>query len=140
SELKRIEREIANARGQAAAERQEEAVCRRSEGLARGIGDEETATIAARFAARHAERADVLERKAAALEAERDLLRRELTDMERIVAERKLEVGTGTGADGRAAPAGARRPGLERDDAADAEFRRLERERREREAEARLEE
>src|SRR5690554_6257027 len=45
SELERIEREIANARGQAAAERREEAVCRRREGLARGIGDEETAAI-----------------------------------------------------------------------------------------------
>jgi len=143
SELKRIEREAAAARSQAAAERKEEAVCRRREGLARGIGDEETAAIAARYAARHAERAAVLERKAEALEAERDLLRRELADMERIVEERTREVGAGGAApEGIGAPGtGARRrTGLEKDEAADAEFRRLERERREREAEARLQE
>jgi len=142
SELKRIEREAAAARSQAAAEREEEAVCRRREGLARGIGDEETATIAARFAARHAERAAVLERKAEALEAERDLLRRELADMERIVEERTREVGAGAAPGGLGAPGtgGTRRTGLEKDEAADAEFRRLERERREREAEARLQE
>src|SRR5690606_29400842 len=99
SELERIERELANARSQAAAERREEAVCRRREGLARGIGDEETAAIAARFAVRHAERAAVLERKAEALEAERDLLRRELAEMERIVSERAAEVDAGAAPD-----------------------------------------
>ena len=142
AELRRIEREIATAREQAAAERQEEAVCRRREGLARGIGDEETAAIAARFAARHAERAAVYERKAEALEAERDLLRRELADMERIVQERTAEVNADAGQDGIGAggTAGPRRTVLEKDEAADAEFRRLERERREREAEARLQE
>jgi len=142
SELKRIEREIANAREQAAAERQEEAVCRRREGLARGIGDEETATIAARFAARHAERAAVFERKAEVLEAERDLLQRELADMERILQERAAEVNAGAAQEGIGAggTGGPRRAGLEKDEAADAEFRRLERERREREAEARLQE
>ncbi len=144
SELRRIEREIASTRSQAAAEREEEAVCRRRESLARGIDDDETAAIAARFAARHAERAAVLERKAGALEAERELLRRELADMERIVEERKLQVGDGTVADdpaaAGAAAAGPSGAGLEKDDAADAEFRRLEREQREREAQARLEE
>jgi len=146
SALERIERDIAAARREAATARQEEAVCRRREAMARNIGDAETAAIAERFAARHAERAAILEQKAAVLEAERDLLRRELAEMERILEERKREAGgSGDGAASADAAAGgarhdASRGGLAMDDAADAEFRRLEREERERRAEAMLEE
>src|SRR5690606_30176561 len=58
--LRRLDAELAAARSNAAAERSEEAVCRRREGLARNAGEEETARIAAEFAGRHAERALVL--------------------------------------------------------------------------------
>ncbi len=82
--LKRMEREavdakaavalakeqLAKARKQAEAEAGEEAVCRRREGLARKIGDAETAEIAAEYAEKHAERGRVLARKADAIEAE----------------------------------------------------------------------
>src|SRR5680860_1319941 len=47
--------------------------CMRRERLARGIGDEETARVAAEYGARHQERAEVLDRKVEALEAERRL-------------------------------------------------------------------
>lgn len=146
SALDALERDIAAAHRQAAAAREEEAVCRRREAMARNIGDAETAAIAERFAARHAEHAAILERKAAVLEAERALLRRELAEMKRILEERKLETGpAGDGAaSAGAAASGARhdagRGGISKDDAADAEFRRLEREERERRAEAMLEE
>ncbi|HEY8468251.1 MAG TPA: hypothetical protein VIL18_01350 [Longimicrobiales bacterium] len=145
SALERIERDIAAAHREAATAREEEAVCRRREAMARNIGDTETAAIAERFAARHAERAAILERKAAVLEAERDLLRRELAEMERILEERKREAGaSGDGPASAGAAAGARhdasRGGIAMDDAADAEFRRLERKERERRAEAMLEE
>ncbi|MGH7443924.1 MAG: hypothetical protein ACREKM_03565, partial [Longimicrobiales bacterium] len=72
--LPRLDSELATARKNAAAERTAESVCRRREGLARNIGDDETAAIAAEYAERHAERAAILERKADVLEAERALL------------------------------------------------------------------
>lgn len=62
--------------------------CARRERLARKIGDEETATVAARYRDRHEERADVLRRKLEALEAERRLCARDLGEMERALQER----------------------------------------------------
>jgi hypothetical protein len=146
SALERIERDLAAARREAASARQEEAVCRRREAMARNIGDAETAAIAERFAQRHAERAAILEQKAAVLEAERDLLRRELAEMESILEEQKRKAGEDGAAATGAASGGVRHDasrgggGIASDDAAEAEFRRLEREERERRAEAMLEE
>lgn len=62
--------QLEKARSRAEEEAKEEAVCRRRERLAREIGDAETAEIAARYAAKHAERGQVLARKAEAVEAE----------------------------------------------------------------------
>src|SRR5690606_7685257 len=73
--LRRLDAELAAARRNAEAERNEEAVCRRREGLAVKVGDTETARIAAVHAARHAVRAVVLERKSEVVEAARLPLR-----------------------------------------------------------------
>ncbi len=129
--LRRLDAELAAARSNAAAERAEEAVCRRREGLARTAGEEETARIAAEFAARHAERALVLERKVEVLEAERRLLVGDLDRMRATLGAR--------GADPRvtAGPPPSPDPGAAREQE-DARFRRMEREARERAAEERL--
>ena len=62
--------QLEKARSRAKKEAEEEAVCRRRERLAREIGDAETAQIAARYGAKHAEHGQVLARKAEAVEAE----------------------------------------------------------------------
>ena len=51
--------------------------------MAEGIGDAETARVAAEFAAKHRERVGVLEQKAAALDAEWTLRSREADEMKR---------------------------------------------------------
>lgn len=81
------EEQLAKARGRADAEAKEEAVCRRREGLARKIGDAETAEIAAKFAEKHAERRRVLARKAEAIQAEVRLQEADCKDMVRKIKE-----------------------------------------------------
>lgn len=51
--------------------------------LAEGIGDQETVRVAAEFAARHREKATVLEQKVAAADAEWELRNREVEEMKR---------------------------------------------------------
>ena len=80
--------EIGDAKQRLEAEREQIRVCERRERLASGIGDHETARIAAEYRARHQERADVLARKLEVLEAERGLCRRDLGEMERALQER----------------------------------------------------
>jgi hypothetical protein len=137
AELDRIEADLGRARRQLAEERESETTCRRREELARGIGDDETARIAAEFAARHAERAAILDQKVRALEAEHALMRRDFQAMESAFATAAAEAGTDSGP----APS-LDSPGVvpDDDDPRGEEFRRLEPEARERAAEARLEE
>ena len=125
-EARRAERELAH-------EREEEATCRRRESMALRIADEETARIAAEHATRHAERAEILERKAEVLRAEVALRTRELDEMEAQV--------TAAGGDATGEPPAPRSmpdPGAR--DREDIDFHRMEREARERKAEERLEE
>src|SRR5690606_24477671 len=82
AELDQVEAELNRARTRLAEERKAEEDCRRREGLARGIGDEETARIAAEYAARHAERAAVLEAKVRAIEAQPAMRSRDVEEME----------------------------------------------------------
>jgi len=89
--LGRLDAEIRATRGDAAAEREAEQVCHRREALARNIDDEETERLAREFAARHAERAGVLERKVDVLVAERALIARDLEGMEAAYRERAGE-------------------------------------------------
>jgi len=76
-----LEAAIARARAEAKQESDEAATCRRRESMARDIGDEDTAAVAAEYAVRHEERATVLRRKATALEEELELRRAEIEEM-----------------------------------------------------------
>lgn len=128
--LLKLENEIDTARRGAAAERESEQVCRRREGLAAAIGDEETARIAADYAVRHGERAGVLERKVEVLAAERTLLERDIEGMAEAVAAAEPPSGSPGGDHGL----------LDDDEAREWERRRLDRMQRERDADQRLEE
>jgi hypothetical protein len=152
SARRRLEADLDDARQNLAREREEEERCRRRAALARQIEDDETARIALEYAARHAERAAVLQQKLAALTAERDLLQRDLDVMQAALAE-FAPPGPSTGAhlgeesDHHAAGSNSSPrppPDSSLDDEVetneDDAFQRLEREARERAAEARLEE
>jgi len=136
--LRRLDAELAAARRNVEAERAEEAVCRRREGLARNVGDAETARIAAEFAARHEQRARVLERKVEVLQAERQLLVGDLDRMRAALAERGIDPRVSSGSTPPPPPDPGPDP-YERE-LEDQRFRRMEREARERAAEERLEE
>ena len=127
SQLDRLDTEIGDTQRRLNEEREQVSVCERRARLARDIGDAETARVASEYARRHLERAGVLERKVAALEAERGLCRRDLAEME------------GALQDGRAASAHRTLDDLDRDPAEDA-FRTLEQTSRDRAAAERLEE
>lgn len=131
--LDKLDLEIERTRKEGAAEREQEAVCRRREGLARNIGDEETARLAGEFAVRHAERALVMERKVDVLVEERTLLRRDLDAMQET-----LKAQPGGAAAAFEAPPDP--DVLEQRAREDRDFARLDREARERAAEQRLEE
>lgn len=76
-------------------ERAELDTVRRRKGLAEGIGDMDTADIAARFEAHHAERVAVLERKLEAQEAELALTQREIEEMTKQMRAAAAGVGSG---------------------------------------------
>ena len=137
--LIRLDAELERARRDAANERESEVVCRRRETLASKVGDEETARIAADYAARHAERAVILERKVDVLEAERALLVRDVEQMRDALAQRGADpqVRAATGSESPSAAAEAAASPNDRDD---FKFRKMERAARERTAEQRLEE
>lgn len=79
--LASLEAQLERTRSQVEAERNEVATCLRREDMARKIGDEETAALAAEYAQRHLQRQEVLEQKAAALEREVELRTREVAEM-----------------------------------------------------------
>lgn len=79
--MRELESGIQRARAEAAREAQEVDTCHRRERMARNIGDEETARIAAEFRVKHERRRQVLEEKAVALEKELQLRRVEVDEM-----------------------------------------------------------
>lgn len=101
--LDHLEEEIQASLERARAEEDEAKTCRRREQMAREIGDEETAGVAARYAEKHEKRRKVLERKALALKEELDLRRNELREMVDRLKEAR------TSRDGLAARAGRTR-------------------------------
>jgi hypothetical protein len=78
-----------------AAERESLATALRRKSLAEGIADAETAGIAAKYEAQHAERVAVLERKLEAQEAEHALAERDYTEMLGQLKQASVGVGTG---------------------------------------------
>ena len=133
--LTHLSQELADTRAKAHREREEEETCLRRKKLAEGIGDEETVRIAQSFAERHAQKAALLERKAEVLGAELELRRSDLEQMQAHVSQAAASIGAAASA--AAPPSAPPRPDRLKED---AEFRRLDREARERAAEARLEE
>ena len=87
--LRALHVQLEQARAQILHESSEESTCRRREVLARKVGDEETARLAADFAAKHARRREVLERKAAALDDEHAMRAAEIAEMLARVREAK---------------------------------------------------
>jgi hypothetical protein len=130
----KLDHEIRRTRQEAEEERKQEGICKRREQMARTINDEETVRLAIEFAARHAERAAILQRKAEVLDAERGLLIRDLEHMEKHLAEQPDAHRMSTAETVQDVLVDRER---ERQDRA---FGKLEREQRERDAEAKLEE
>ena len=79
--LRDLEQGIERALAEAAREKREEEKCQRREGMARQIGDEETAKVAVEFAEKHRTRREVLEGKAVALKKELELRKDEIEEM-----------------------------------------------------------
>lgn len=133
--LGRLDEEIRRTRRDLEKEREAEQVCRRREGLARAVNDEETVRIAAEYAQRHAERADVLDRKIVVLDEERALLSRDVDEMRRTLRELAPSAPAPGVGDGTATSSSA-----SHDDTHARDFSRMEREARERAADEKLEE
>jgi phage shock protein A len=85
--LRTLHAQLEQTRAQVLRESSEEATCRRREEMARKVGDEETARLAAEYAARHARRREVLERKVAALDEEHAMHAAEVAEMHARVRE-----------------------------------------------------
>ena len=128
--LSRLVADIGTSRAELQKEREAEQTCRRREALARAAGDAETAHIAGEYAARHGERADLLQRKIDVLEDERMLLARDVAAMKKVVDQVVAASRTAVGGTTVESVLGT-------DDTA---FSRMERDAREREVDARLEE
>lgn len=79
--LEGLKRDLELSRRKADREAKEAETCRRREEMARGIGDNETADIAAQYAEKHLERCRVLSEKADAIQAEIVLRERDIEDM-----------------------------------------------------------
>jgi hypothetical protein len=96
-------------------ERAELDTIRRRKGLAQGVGDAETVSVAERFETQHAERLAVLEQKMAAQESELTLVERDVTEMKEQLKAALAGVGSGmrSGTVEAADPLDGERAGLE---------------------------
>ncbi len=81
--------QLAAAERQLTVERQQLADAERRGGLAAGIGDQETADVAQRFSAKHAERVQLLERKVAVQRDELAMAEREFEGMKSDFEQRR---------------------------------------------------
>lgn len=81
AEVRGLEAELEKALAISAREQEAGATCRRREKMARDIGDEETATLAAQHAVKHEGHRAVLERKAQAIREELDFRRKTVEEM-----------------------------------------------------------
>lgn len=118
--LNRLDADLEQARKDQVAEEEAEATAIRRAEMADRINDTDTARIAREFAGRHTYRAGILRRKVEVLADELGMRREELAAMEQQAAEELARI--------------------EQAQQVDADFRQLDRERREKDAEARLEE
>lgn len=134
--LDRLQLELQHCRTEMTEEEKQEQVCRRRGDLAAGIGDDETVRLAVQWAERHRQRVVVLRQKADALSAELAMRNDDLSTMDTQLQEVQKQLGVSGNPVGAPPP----RPQNPERTKQDAEFRRLDREAREKAAEARLEE
>ncbi|HIA73573.1 MAG TPA: hypothetical protein EYN99_03935 [Gemmatimonadetes bacterium] len=87
SQIGALESQISRARDRMAEERREAKTCHRRAKIAHGIGDTETATVAAQYAEKHEEHVRVLKNKIDALGAELIFLGEEVEEMAEKVEE-----------------------------------------------------
>jgi phage shock protein A len=109
----KLEAELERTTATSQRERDAAATCRRREQMARGIGDEETATLAAQHAAKHEGHHLVLEKKADALRDELAFRRKSIEEMTAQLAEARQKRGSLGASAGRT---GARRALSDADD------------------------
>jgi len=81
AEVASLESQLAKALADAETERANAATCRRRESMARGIDDEETASLAARHAEKHESHLVLLEKKAGAIREEIEFRERTVEEM-----------------------------------------------------------
>ena len=81
AQVRGLEAELEKALAASLREKEAGATCRRREGMARGIGDEDTATLAAQHAVRHEGHHAVLEKKAQAIREELGFRRKSVEEM-----------------------------------------------------------
>lgn len=79
--VRQLEKDVERTLQMSKREARDAATCRRREKMARKIGDDETADVAAEFAEKHDRRREVLEAKAHALKEEQNLGKAEVTEM-----------------------------------------------------------
>ena len=91
AQLYTLEEQIKKAIQLSEMEEKEADTCRRREQMARRIGDEETATVAAEYAEKHSKRREIQARKALALREELELKRGEVEDMMAKLKEAKAK-------------------------------------------------
>ena len=101
AQLFTLEEQIKKAIQLSEMEGKEAATCRRREEMARKIGDEDTAGVAAEFAEKHEKRKEIQARKALALREELELKRGEVTDMIAKLKEAKVKRASLTATQGR---------------------------------------
>jgi hypothetical protein len=106
-----------------AEERRELETIRRRKGLAQGVGDAETVSIAERFETQHAEKLAVMEQKLAVQENELALVEREVAEMKEQFKAAAAGVGSGL----RGAPPDATDPLDENHSALEQQLRDLDR-------------
>lgn len=100
--LQKVTEDLEAARTRVKSESDQVATMARREGMARDIGDEETARLAGEFRAKHEERLQVFQKKATALEEEERLLGAEVTEMLARVKEARARRDSLTAEAGRA--------------------------------------
>lgn len=76
-----LERQIERTEAEARSAKAEAETCRRREGMAKEIGDDETARVAAEYAQKYEKRKTLMDQKAAALRQELEFRRGEIEDM-----------------------------------------------------------
>jgi hypothetical protein len=133
SALQRLQAELASTTEELAREQEEVQTCQRRAHLAEQVPDPETVRVANEFASLHAERVAILQRKSGVLQDELALRRRELAAMESALAKEGATVGRQT-------TSSQTNDDLFERERQDAEFSKLERERKEKAAQAALEE